>query len=194
MKSENRAEPTPEQLAWDARSRRTTRNSRIATATWVALTLGSIAWVIMFSIMPGDFRAGAIAILFILMIAAGLSLQLTKFIGHAEWALGKRPSSDFKYREPKPIDMEIEQISEDVQRATVGEYIFEVKTLARKSRFRQGKNSYRIQEANGKINEIATLDYSLFRGMTDEDASKYIRDFISMKLEDRTDYFENVSA
>ncbi|WP_281063986.1 hypothetical protein [Arthrobacter terrae] len=37
---------------------------------------------------------------------------------------------------------------------------------------------------------MLTLDYSVFDDRTAEGTSRYIRDHISMKLEDRTDYFK----
>jgi hypothetical protein len=113
-------EPTPEQSAWDKKSRYYTRNSWIAVGALLALNIGSFIWVVADKIVPyfafhtsglatseparsaafADFGPGLGLLLAILMVTAALSLPLRRTIGTAFWALGDRPTDDFKTRGP----------------------------------------------------------------------------------------------
>jgi hypothetical protein len=113
MKPEKQAEPTPEQSAWDKKSRYYTRNSWIAVGVLLALNIGSFIWVVADKIVPyfafhasglatseparsaafADFGSGLGLLLAILMVSAALSLPLRRTIGTAFWALGDRPDT-----------------------------------------------------------------------------------------------------
>ena len=211
MTAEKNGISTPEQADWDKLSRYYTRNSWIAVTLWLVLTFGSMAWVIIITTVPyfqmkfsglpsndpavnaaaGDFGHGLLSLLLIVMASVALSLPIRKTIRTAYWILGDRPADEFKYRVPKPIDMSIEQISDDIQIATVGEYVFRIETVTHKGRFGKALHDYRILNDRAKAN--LTLSYSLFEGKDALHVAKYIRDRISMQLEDHTDYFKTES-
>lgn len=214
MKTEKNDTPTPEQAAWDEKNRYYTRNWIITGAVLVTAILAATWWIVATWVAPavgligvdlpkGDPRTKeatdglktAMSMIILLMGTVLLvGLPLKAIARNCDWILGNRPSADFKYRVPKPIDMDIEQISDDVQTATVGEYVFRVKTRTHKRRFGQDKHSYEIRESNDKINLITTLNYSLFEGKDALYVAKSARDTISMQLEDNTDYFKTVSS
>ncbi|HEX9226839.1 MAG TPA: hypothetical protein VF885_09290 [Arthrobacter sp.] len=204
--------PTPEQTDWDKLSRYYTRNSWIAVALWMVLTFGSMAWVIITTTGPyfqmqlsglpsndparhaavGDFGRGLLSLVLILMASMALSLPIRKTIRTAFWILGNRPSDDYKRHVPKPIDMVIEQPSDDVQIAIVGDFVFRIETVAHKGRFGKVLHDYRVLNDRAKTNR--TLSYSLFEGKDALYVAKYIRDTISRSLEAHTDYFKTEPA
>jgi hypothetical protein len=111
MTAKKNETPTPEQAAWDKKSRYYTRNSYTAVGVLLALNVGSFTWVIADKIVPyfslhasgiamsesardaafGDFGSGLGLLLAIIMVTAALSLPLRKAVGTAFWILGNRP-------------------------------------------------------------------------------------------------------
>ncbi|MBG0738745.1 hypothetical protein IV500_04840 [Paeniglutamicibacter antarcticus] len=140
MTTQKTEEPTPEQAAWDKKRRYYARNSWIAVSVWALLSLGPLAWIIMETTVPfvkvrfsglpendpvvaaavASFGYGVLFAILIVMASGGLSLPIRKTVVTAYWILGKRPADGYRPRLPKPIDMDIRQISADVQIATVG--------------------------------------------------------------------------
>lgn len=111
MTAQKNETPTPEQAAWDKKSRYYTRNSWIAAGALLALNIGSFIWVVAAKIVPyfslhvwgiamsesarsaafADFFSGLGLLLAIVMVTAVLSLPLRKAIRTAFWILGNRP-------------------------------------------------------------------------------------------------------
>jgi hypothetical protein len=106
--------PTPEQAAWDRKSRYYTRNSWIAVGALLALNVGSFIWVVAAKIVPyfslhvsgnamseaassaafADFGSGIGLLLAIIMVTGVLSLPLRKAVRTAFWILGSRPADN----------------------------------------------------------------------------------------------------
>jgi hypothetical protein len=209
-------EVTTYQAAWDERLKKHKRFSRLVNYGFLALILGVTAWfgVEIFnksSILASSADAaakhdatssgGALAAGFILaIILIGIaSLPFFRAVGWSEWALGNRPSSDFKPREAKPIGVTIEHVNEDLRYFHVKglyrpdeDYTIKVERLTNKGRFRQPEYSYKLSEKDNKFWLQSTYDSSYFREMTEPEITNYLVQIISFQLEDNTEHFKEL--
>lgn len=210
-------EVTVYQAAWDERQKKHNRFARLVNYGFLTVFLGIVAWsgIVIFnqiSIMssPTDlagkqdaarmggvwFAGFAVTTLFI----GAISVPFFRAVGWSKWALGERPTDDFKPREAKPIGVTIEQVNEDLRYFHVSglyrpdeNYTFKVERLTDKRLFHQPVYSYRLIEEGNKMTLHCTFDSSCFTGMTEAEITKYLIDTISFQLEDQTNHFKELN-
>lgn len=216
MTTEKSTSPTPEQAAWDKKSRYYNRNSLIALALWAILFIGAAAWVVTFGFLPilqalasgldasdpavraASKNAGKASAYLWLILLGGMALAvpLRRTIGTAFWILGKRPADDYKPYVTKPIDIDYEQISDELRIARVGDWSFEVKrySYGRVLKFRKPEYGYEVKDRSGHIKHTLVLSPHIFKGKDEAEAQKTLHDYISRELDAHTDYFKAESG
>jgi hypothetical protein len=204
------------QAAWDERSKKHKRFSRLVYFSFFAVLIAVIAWfgfwlVENFRILGsstdpevrhvagrdgGSLAAGAMLSLVIL----GMIYEpFNRAVGWSEWILGERPADDFKPREPKNIDVRVEQIDENTRIFHIpglyrpDGFAFKVTRVARKKRFHKSEYSYQITALSDNNWIHYTLDSSLFTDMSEDEIYQDIVAHISLHLEDKTDYFKELN-
>jgi hypothetical protein len=210
-------EVTAYQAAWDEKLKKHNRFARSVNYGMLTIILGVVAWFGIeifkkFSILASSADAaakhdatisgGALTggFMLVIILLGMVSLPFMRAVGWSEWALGERPTDDYKPREAKPIGVTIEHVNEDLRYFHVSglyrpeeDYAFKVERLTDKRLFRRPEYSFSISEKDDKVWLRYTIDSSCFRGMTEAEITKYLMKTISFQLEEKTDHFKELN-